>query len=826
MALTVGELNAFLTIDDRAVNPALRRAEDALRQTGQHMGDDAERGGQQAGQLLGQGLVRGADGQWRNMRGELVDAVTAAAADAEAAAHQAGRRAGQSLTDGVTTGLNGLDDEAEQAGRRAGDSLADGLHDAGGDGADAAGESIGQRLGGQLKLAAAGVGLAAGTVLMSSFQDALAQGQITAKLGAQLGTTPAVAQRYGKVAGSLFKDAIVADFQAGADTIRAVASAGLVPPGATNAQIKSIATNAADLASSFDIDVAMAAQAAGSAVKNGLAKDGKAAFDLLAKGMTGLGPASEDLVETFTEYGPIFQSAGLSGQTALGLIRQAIQGGWTKDTDKIADAFKEFQLRGTEGSKAVTEAFGKLGLDAKKTGDDIAAGGQRGEKAMDTVLDKLRALGPNSQDAKQIVSTLFGGPGEDLGAALFALDVDKASKAMGDAKGAADDLGKGLRDNAASRVTAFKNTMQQDLVEFLGTQVIPKLEKFFGFVRENKSVFVALAAGVAILGAAFSVAAIGVWAMNSALLANPMFWIVAAAVAVVAGAVFLIVKYWDQIKSATMTAWRWVVDKVKWAAGFIVNVFMNWTLLGLLISHWSSIKNTAVRWWNNIINWVKGVPGRIKNAFLNWTLLGLIISHWSAIKRATVNKAMEMVNWVRGLPGRISNAVGNLKSLLYGKGQDVVRGLWRGIQGMGGWLRSTLMGWARNLVPGPIAKALGIASPSKVMAKQVGRWIPAGIVAGIEGNSRPLDRAMASLVKVPEVDAVRPPLASLVETPAPGSWDMATGRARAAASQRVVLELRSSGRGADDFVTETLRRSVRKKGGGDVDLVIAGRRSG
>ncbi|MGW1267528.1 hypothetical protein ACWD5A_02525, partial [Streptomyces sp. NPDC002491] len=86
MALTVGELNGFITIDDRAVNPGLRRAEQAMRQAGQRMGDDADQAGQRAGQQLGQGLVRGADGQWRNMRGELVDAVTAAAAEAEAAA--------------------------------------------------------------------------------------------------------------------------------------------------------------------------------------------------------------------------------------------------------------------------------------------------------------------------------------------------------------------------------------------------------------------------------------------------------------------------------------------------------------------------------------------------------------------------------------------------------------------------------------------------------------------------------------------------------------------------------------------------------------------
>ncbi|MCZ9338461.1 hypothetical protein NGM37_11805, partial [Streptomyces sp. TRM76130] len=67
-----------------------------------------------------------------------------------------------------------------------------------------------------------------------------------------------------------------------------------------------------------------------------------------------------------------------------------------------------------------------LGLDATQVMNDMAAGGKRGEEAMDLVLDALRELGPDTATAKQAVQDLFGGPGEDLGAALFALDVDKA----------------------------------------------------------------------------------------------------------------------------------------------------------------------------------------------------------------------------------------------------------------------------------------------------------------------------------------------------------------------------------------------------------------
>nr|WP_237532067.1 phage tail tape measure protein [Streptomyces sp. SID8352] len=745
--MTVGELTALLTVDDRAVRPALRRAENALRDAGDQMADDAEDAGERAGDALGGGFVRGADSQWRNMRGELVDAVTAAALEAEAEAHRAGQRAGQRLGDGLGDAATRA---ARQAGDDAGDAAGDGLADSGGPAADAAGETMGQRLGARLKMAAAGAGLAAGAVLMSGMQQALDQSQITARLGAQLGTTPAVAQKYGRVAGQLFKDAVVTDFQEGADAIKAIAGSGLLPPKATAKQIKSLATNAADLASTFEIDVSLAAQAAGSAVKNGLAKDSREAFDLLAKGMTGLGPAGEDLAETFREYGPIFQSAGLSGQTALGLIRQGVEGGWVQDTDKIADAFKELNLRATEGSKGVQDALKDLGLPAKQIGDDMAAGGKKGEAAMGLILDKLRELGPNTQEAKQIVSTLFGGPGEDLGAALFALDVDKASAAMGGAKGAADDLGTGLRDNAGAKVMAFKQTLQQGLVDFLGTSVIPRLSTFFGFVRDNSGVFSAAAVGVLALGGAFSIAAIGVWAMNSAMLANPMFWIIAGIAVALAGLVLLVVTYWDQIKSATGTAWDWVVAKLTWAKdGALAVIAYLAAIPGMVSGYFGQAKDRAVAKSLELVAWLTGLPGRVTGAIsgLGSQLAAAASRHWQQFKDGSTRKAGELVTWLTGLPGRMATAVGDLTQLLYSKGADVVRGLWNGIKSMGGWLKETLVGWATSVIPGPIAKALKIASPSKVTKAQ-GRWIARGLVEGMTGSSRQVKAASAKLADI------------------------------------------------------------------------------
>lgn len=226
---------------------------------------------------------------------------------------------------------------------------------------------------------------------------------------------------------------------------------------------------------------------------------------------------------------------------------------------------------------------------------------------------------------------------------------------------------------------------------------------------------------------------------------GPIGWIIMA----VAGLVTLIVAYWDQIKAAAIATWDWIWSKIKGFIDLVVQAFMNFTLVGLIAKHWDTIKNTATTAWNGIVDWIKGVPGMIFNAFLNFTPIGLIIKHWDSIKMWTARKLVELVTYVRGLPGRISSALSGMGQLLIGKGRDLVMGLWNGIKNMGSWLKSTLMGWARNLIPGPIAKALGIASPSKLMADQIGQWIPAGVVLGIEARQGDVAQAMTDLVHPP-----------------------------------------------------------------------------
>ena len=91
---------------------------------------------------------------------------------------------------------------------------------------------------------------------------------------------------------------------------------------------------------------------------------------------------------------------------------------------------------------------------------------------------------------------------------------------------------------------------------------------------------------------------------------------------------------------------------------------------------------------------------------------------------------------------KIWDAVKNIDWLQLGK--DIIRGLINGIGAMAGALWDAAVNIAKSAL-NAIKSFFGIASPSKVMRDEVGRWIPAGVAEGIEKNTRPITSAMSRL---------------------------------------------------------------------------------
>lgn len=83
-------------------------------------------------------------------------------------------------------------------------------------------------------------------------------------------------------------------------------------------------------------------------------------------------------------------------------------------------------------------------------------------------------------------------------------------------------------------------------------------------------------------------------------------------------------------------------------------------------------------------------------------------------------------------------------------GYNIVTGVWNGICNAAGWFESQVRNFFSGIVAG-VKSALGIHSPSRVFADEVGQWIPPGIGEGIEDKMPDLyeqmDTEMSALGK-------------------------------------------------------------------------------
>ncbi|MFJ9427604.1 phage tail tape measure protein [Streptomyces sp. NPDC101249] len=343
-----------------------------------------------------------------------------------------------------------------------------------------AGESGGESLMSGMKAkAAAGalaVGATVGVLVTKGLETSFAKGKASATLKAQLDISPADAKKAGEVAGKLWANSVTESVEEGAEAVKLVLGTGLVDSKASVKEIGKISTAVSDLATLFDQDITMVTKAASSMVKTAFAKDGTEAVDAMTWGFKNLGVKAEDLAETFNEYSPFLHNFGLSVKDSLGLMSQGLEAGaW--DTDKIGDAFKEFYLRATGGADSVKDALKSIGVDAGGLMKAVAGGGPGARKALDSVLDALRKV-PDETTKAQAVQNLFGGPGEDLGAAIFSLNVDTAATSVGNFAGAAKRAGADLRSDVGTQFETFKRKSLMAIGDAAGKYVLPKLMDF------------------------------------------------------------------------------------------------------------------------------------------------------------------------------------------------------------------------------------------------------------------------------------------------------------------------------------------------------------
>lgn len=573
--------------------------------------------------------------------------------------------------------LGGVGDAAEQAARDVADAASDASRALAGVGdaaeqaaqdADQAAQDTGASLQG---IAAGAAGAIVGGAFVAGLTSAMDMKGAQAKLTAQLGLTAEEAEKAGDVAGDVY----VAGFGESMDDVSAAVGAVATQLGGVGAvgeeELGNLSKQALALSEVFEFDVGEATQAIGTMLKTGLAKDGQEAMDLLAATAQKLPPALREELPTLTrEYGEFFDQLGFTGPEMMGLLTEAAKNP-TFELDKMGDALKEFTLLMAD-TDAVKEPLKDLGLDVAEIQRLMNTG--QGTEAFDQVTSALKRV-EDQTTRTGLQAALFGGPGEDMGNALLNLKATGADAAAGldQAAGAAENITATMEESKAL------DSVWRELSTTLGELFLPYLVAFSDWVKENPGLVEILVVGLLSFAVALGIVAAAQWVWNTALLAWPGTWIIAAILAVIA-VIALVIIYWDDIKKATADtwdsitrslgeAWDWCVDAASDTWDAIAQPFIdgwNWLMRNVFNPIGNFFTSTLPGWvdqglgwieekWNDLVSWFQGIPGQL--AAVGSGLWGFITD---GLKSA-LNGAIELVNW--GIWSINSSLIANVNRL-------------------------------------------------------------------------------------------------------------------------------------------------------------------
>ncbi|UPY81001.1 phage tail tape measure protein (plasmid) [Leptospira weilii] len=349
----------------------------------------------------------------------------------------------------------------------------------------------------------------------------------------------------------------------------------------------------------------------------------------------------------------------------------------------LGEGFSKLGLNAYQADGKLKNTADLLGEIKKKFGDSLdlkesdvikkAFGTDEAVQFINTLLPKTDALG---KDIKTIVDLSKNQDYHFLDIAKQAnleslpTQMKRASEGWENFKKI---LGKGVEDSGLKKVFSIFADGISVLNDFLAQH--PKIAEFIG-------TFLMLTT-VATLGAGAFFVLKGAWtaftvAMNLGLVSNPIGWIVIGVVAAIAG-IALLITYWDEIKTAAVSAWTWITETWAGLGGF-VKLLITWFLpfigIPLLIhEHWSTIKDFLFGIWDGIVSgsakiksmwndspsWFKGLAYGLALLTLpvTWMIMvpALIIAHWDTLKNFVSGFISQILDAFNSLPYGVKEAL-------------------------------------------------------------------------------------------------------------------------------------------------------------------------
>lgn len=628
--------------------------------------------------------------------------------------------------------------------------------------------------------AVAVVGAAVGAALISGINDAMNWEATNDKVAAGLGLTEQESARVGALAGKVYAENYGESVEQVQQTIGGVIDSIKGMGTASDAEVSKMTANVLSYASAFGVETTDAIATVNQLISAGFAEDGPAALDLMTAAMQKVPEALRgDLTDAINEYTPFLASLGLTGEESFDLLVKGAEKGMY-GIDKTGDALKEFGIRATDMSALSKTAYDSLGMSQEDMTARLLAGGETAKGAFDEIVAGLQSM-EDPTARSQAALALFGTPLEDLSVTdipKFLAGLQGAGDGMTDVGGKASELSATMGENAKGGMDAMNRQLEL-IFATVGEQLLPILTQFFAFLAENPAVLQIIVAALAVLALAFIGVTVATWAMNTALLANPITWIILGIVALIAALVLLFMN-WDQVTKWISDVWAgfisWVSDVFAGFIGWITGVMDGffgwwngiWAAVGSFIeSTWNGFVGFITDTWNGFLNWiVSAIVGYVSFWFGIWSSVGSFINNiWSNIVSFAQGAWNNLMSFLGGIPGAIMNVFAGVGNWLWDVGRDLIQGLLDGVASLAGTIGRFFLNLLPDWIVGPFKAALGIHSPSRVF-REYGRNTVQGYLEGIEELQPTIDSQMSTLVATPSAAHMRSSAVSAPPAPA------------------------------------------------------------
>jgi phage-related minor tail protein len=455
-----------------------------------------------------------------------------------------------------------------------------------------------------------------------------------------------------------------------------------------NADLSKVTLSLEGIAKHGGVDIKDATNAASQAMK-GFGLEGTQATDLVAKGLQDGLNKNDDFLDTVNEYAPTFKDAGIGADGMLAVLNAGMKNG-AFNTDKTADAVKEFQLRLTNGdldkpiqnfSESTQELFAKFKEGGATSADVMAAVGQDLSK-----MDPTEA-----KAAVQGLGTQFEDLGTNASAALL-----QATKGTEDFSGAAKKMGE---QTPGEKMQASINKLKAALSE-----MVAKLSPVIDFITKLVDAFLKapgpIQTVIGVIGAVMAVLAVlmpiitGIVTVIGAFGAGvllPIIGIIAGVIAAIT-AVILVIQNWGAIVGWLQGVWNGIVN-------FFTTAFN--AIVAANIAIWNGIFSTISDIWNGITSFISGVWNGIVSFFSN--AFNAVMSVNQAAWNSVASVISGVWNGITGFIGGVVNGISSTISNVFNGIKSVVSGIWNGILSA----ISDPMTTAMNVVKGAIDAIAG-----------------------------------------------------------------------------------------------------------------------